>query len=395
MGFIFFNSRNRIFCFFFLFFLVVFAGFFLRKVFCFGGSCSVTNSSPPLLLQDGSDDGFEGVGFPFSQDEIKAIESSDFTSNVNENGIDDVAPSFLNPDQITYEVDSFIPLSSTSLAYLVYHHPTNLTRQPTPLLPLDGEFNITRNSGIHLITTFFHGAYHSRRFHEIVATLVSNLENPYISNIHILYEGTDPRYFIPLTIQQRILQVGIQNKLVLTQVEQQPTYKEMFEYANKNLERGSIAIVSNADIYFDASLKCIYFLTRKTKIDVHTPGRPAFALTRRHSSECQLPDYSPYFDLCKTYIHSHDSFIFAPPLPKAILEKTDHTQNQGYGAENIVIYEFKKHRFQVSNPCFPIHGFHLHCSNERLYQPKLITKTRFGSSKPKISKCLGDGLAIY
>ena len=331
----------------------------------------------------------EGDSLPFLL-EIDAIISG------SNQGNDDLDFDFKSsPAQEKYLPDPFIPLSPSSISYLIYHHPLNLTISNDTLFSLGSAPNFTRDTGIHLITTFFHGAYHSRRFHEIVATLVSNLENPYISNVHILYEGIDPRLFIPHIIQRKIIQAGIQDKIVLTKVKKQPTYKEMFDYVNTNLDRGSIAIVSNADIYFDASLKCIYFLESKKKINAHTSGRPMFALSRRHSVECMTADYRSFLDLCDIYIQSHDSFIFAPPVPKAILDKTGHTQNQGYGAENIVIYEFKRQHFQVSNPCFPIHGFHLHCSNERNYPAKVITKKRLATSIPTDPECLSENLALY
>lgn len=339
---------------------------------------------PPSSLKDGTEDDFE-------VDESTSVLN---TFDWNDNGDADIE--FLStPAQEKYEPDAFIPLSPSSLAYLVYHHPLNLTKLTTTILSLNKEAIVTRNSGIHLITTFFHGSYQAKRFHELVSTLVSNLENPYISAVHILHEGTDPRYFIPLSIQRKMIQLGLQNKLVLKAVQKQPTYKEMFEYANKHLFRGSIALVSNADIYFDASLKCISFLETKTKINTHTSGRPIFALTRRHSPECSKPDHQNYLDLCDTYVQSHDSFFFAPPIPKAILDRTDHTQNQGYGAENVVIYEFKRKQFDVTNPCLTIHGFHLHCSNERHYETQLITKTRFSFSSPSDPVCSTEKLALY
>ena len=77
-------------------------------------------------------------------------------------------------------------------------------------------------------------------------------------------------------------------------------------------------------------------------------------------------------DLCLEYMGSHDVMIFAPPVPRELTAKLNHTQNKGLGAENLVIWEFSNYNkgpfkkgYRVLNPCTMVHAIHMHCTNER------------------------------
>ena len=290
----------------------------------------------------------------------------------------------------------FKPLEEGTLGYAVKHYQKPLVEVENPqMIVKEGEeADIPMDSGVHVITTFFHGTYHDRRFKELMATLVSNLENPTIAAMHVLWQGSDPRYFIPNEIASKLVAQGFHKKLILTEVKKQPTYKVMFAYANEKLKRGAVAIVTNADIYFDTSLKCVSLPPKNYTTLYYHPEkiktRIAFALSRRHSPECKgKPDHRNFFDLCEDYTLSHDAFVFAPPVPNSIVMRTDHTQNQGYGAENIVIFEFKREKYKVLNPCFTLKGYHLHCVNERHYVATFVNRNppRPGASWPVKRKC--------
>ena len=188
-------------------------------------------------------------------------------------------------------------------------------------------------SGLHVISTFFHGKYHKRRFSEIVATLLANLENPYVRAVHLLWEKENPA--------QYVTSPALRKKLVLTQVQGQPTYARLFNYTNNVLQRGTIAVITNADIYFDSSLRCLRSVTPDNQ-HWNSTKRLVLALSRRHTTLCGgKTDLNSHWDLCKEYIHSHDAFVFAPPVSRRVLMRTRHPQNR-YGAENIVIWELMK-----------------------------------------------------
>jgi hypothetical protein len=97
------------------------------------------------------------------------------------------------------------------------------------------------DAGIHIVTTFFQGSYSFLRLREILGTLVSNLENPEVAAVHVLWQGKDPRLCIPISIQTRV--PNFRSKLVLTEVLVQPTYEQMFQYCNTVFTRGSLFVI--------------------------------------------------------------------------------------------------------------------------------------------------------
>jgi hypothetical protein len=241
-------------------------------------------------------------------------------------------------------------------------------------------FTFRKNAGIHLITTFFKGSYHKERVNELIESLRRNIKNPYIEAVHVLYERDNPRADLQKTNVRDLLDT----KLVTMKVPQQPTYFRLFGYANAALERGSIAIVANSDIYFDKTLVKLKFGAPKND----TNWRSAMALSRSHSADCgKEDDWNGIFDLCSTYIGSHDAFIFAPPVPDFVLKNSRHTQNH-FGAENIIVFGFiwaRGFRGHLSNPCKRIRAIHLHCSAERHYEiGASISSGRHGKIRPGV-----------
>jgi len=93
--------------------------------------------------------------------------------------------------------------------------------------------------GVHVITSFFRGSYENRRFSEILATLAANLENPHVEYVHTLWEKENPAQYF--SQYPKLLA-----KLVPSEVKRQPTYAVLFNYANTVLQRGSVAIITNA-----------------------------------------------------------------------------------------------------------------------------------------------------
>lgn len=194
----------------------------------------------------------------------------------------------------------------------------------------------TFDGGVHLITTFYKGSYAQQRFKEIVVVMRRNLKNPHLTALHALWEDVDPIAFVP--------EPELNSKLVRARFGRQPAYKDMFDYANRFLRRGSVAIISNSDIHFDETLKCVKPVPKDRKIfnntfnhlgsfpwscflisldaDVFNPI-PAYALSRHPAPPCDKGRH----DMCSSYIGSHDAFLFAPPVPAKFAAKLDFTQN--------------------------------------------------------------------
>lgn len=217
------------------------------------------------------------------------------------------------------------------------------------------------NHGIHVIMSFYKGSYSKDRFSEILLAMRRNLRNPYITAVHTLWEDRDPLDYINST--------GISYKLIRVEFGVQPTYKDLFDYANLRLGRGAVAIVTNSDIHFDESLQCVVPIT---------PDRMAFNSTKQHLVYAlSRHPYHPCIDridYCEEYTGSHDAFVFALPLPAGFSRKVDFTQNN-IAAENVVIWEMKRLAgYIIKNPCYTIRAYHIHCTNQRNYEKGSISR---------------------
>ena len=279
---------------------------------------------------------------------------------------------------------------------------THVAEKPMPMPAIAATSEVdsdSDNARIHVITTFFRGNYSAARFAEVVDVARRNLANPYIKRLHLLWEGgddADPRRQLAGgaggAAADAIADL-ITRKLVARRVARQATYARLLRYANEELPRGSVAIVTNADIYFDTSLKCIGTDGGKKarhggRDEDGTVQQPMlYALSRSHAKECGFAnDHKKIYDLCSTYVGSHDAFVFRTPVAPSIIALSNHTQNQ-YGAENIVIYEFRQANYRVRNPCKQIKAFHLHCSKDRSYdRHKFVSHGRHARQPPPHAK---------
>jgi hypothetical protein len=313
-----------------------------------------------------------------------------FDLNTNHNNIQDLDPLFLS--NLT---SSFEPLKAGTLglSMLNWRNVTMIRNDSNLLFSRAAE--VPLSYGIHLIVTFHVSDDYQDRSVELLSVLLSNLENPAITAIHLLWQGNDPLYQIPPQLSVSLIERGLLKKLILTEVKHQPTYKEQFLYANEKLRRGAIVIITNADIYFDSSISCVGVLPVEfVKFDHfyrNETSRVALSLSRRKGGFCESkPEHSfitrkgkgrrrksmnvTLFDLCANYTKSHDMFVFTPPIPKSVIDNTDHPQNLGYGAENMVIDTLQQAGFVVLNPCETVQGYHLHCSGHRSYHPSVVKK---------------------
>lgn len=153
--------------------------------------------------------------------------------------------------------------------------------------------------------------------------------------------------------------------------------------------------IDSGDIYFDSTVACLQ-TKANSQDDFTQTRRQAFALSRRHSHLCgTLPDHDnqwvTLFDLCEDYTQAHDHFVFAPPVPESMLDEIDHTQNAAYGAENVVIFEFRRANFSIYNYCHTIRGFHNHCVADRHSSPHMSISKIPGNYRHGIKYPSGKG----
>jgi hypothetical protein len=154
---------------------------------------------------------------------------------------------------------------------------------------------------------------------------------------------------------------------VCTPVSRQPTYKEFFEYADKNLKHETV-LLANTDVVFDTSLGLVDLKALATHQFAHVLSvrPPAYSAEyRQHfGREC---DATPrctigLFDGWDLGGMSWDAYLFHSPLPRRINgEHLNHFMNT-MGGENRAAYQLEVTAgLKLYNPCMHVHAFHWHC----------------------------------
>jgi len=202
---------------------------------------------------------------------------------------------------------------------------------------------------LNLITSFYLPKNKEREI-ELCYTLKKNIECPYIECIHLFIDDEESlNYLLRNYIEL------INKKIIIIDEYRQPTYSDLFAYANK-LEN-KICFIANSDIWLSLD-------TDKRILSI-VDDKIIFALTRY--------EYNNTKPLIDTYQGSHDGFIFKSPLNKDLIKHLNFYQNV-LGSENVVIYELKKYNYKLFNPCYQIKIIHEHKSEIRNYKMERINR---------------------
>jgi len=187
-----------------------------------------------------------------------------------------------------------------------------------------------------------------QRNNELLECLYHNLNNDLIEKIHLYVDN--------ITALNKAIEMDKNNKIIIVNIGNQPTYYEMFKYSIDNL-KNSICMISNSDIYL---YKCDKKVLDKLENNI-------FALSRHeYNLKCEVLGYG-----------SHDAFIYKPCyLNYDILKNMDHKQNIA-GSDDNVINILCDNGFKLFNPCFEIILVHLHSSNHRTYNKIKIANGRY------------------
>ncbi len=207
--------------------------------------------------------------------------------------------------------------------------------------------------------------YSAQRQKETDFCLVKNVENPHISEIHLLVEEM---YDLPIE-SSKIIQVCINKRL---------SYNDVFDYYNKNLSN-RICVLLNADIYTNDSIE----LLQHVKFD-----NTFFSLNRYEDNDdatasllngTQVNDSKkkncPFLKPFQSSIWSQDAWAW-----KA--EKIEFTEITDFhlgivGCDNYISYLLDK-SYTVCNPS------NLICVNH--YDRLTIATCQYGTSKGNFSK---------
>jgi hypothetical protein len=95
---------------------------------------------------------------------------------------------------------------------------------------------------------------------ELLFCLKKNVENEYISKIHILIESPENESFLYKVLHHLItIHDNWKTKIILNPIDSRPSYDDIFIYSNNNII-GNV-IVANSDIVYDETLKHLFYLT--------------------------------------------------------------------------------------------------------------------------------------
>jgi len=184
---------------------------------------------------------------------------------------------------------------------------------------------------INLIVQYYKCGNEARQ-EEIDVCLEKNLNNEFISSVHLL---TEQMYDLS--------QFPHPEKIKQTVIGERLTFERAFQHANQHPEN-QIWVLSNADIYFDESLSYL----NGAKLD-----ETVFALTRHDVQDdgtCKLVD--------PAFAHgSQDTWIFKTPI------SSDNLFAKFFlgipGCDGRIAYEFIKAGYKVINPSNKIIAYHL------------------------------------
>ena len=194
---------------------------------------------------------------------------------------------------------------------------------------------------INLITSFFLPEQLSRR-EEIIKTLKKNLYCPYISKIHLFLDNEECKLYL----DQNITPLDEKIKIKIIEIGKQPTYKDLFEYANSLLNQ--LCMIANSDIWLYGIKNNLYLnLLKRHKI--------IYSLTRH--------DYDLKPREINNFAGGHDAFIFKSPINKELLPQMDVNQNW-WGSEHLINLLLDGYA-RIFNPCQDIIIIHEHKSPAR------------------------------
>lgn len=138
---------------------------------------------------------------------------------------------------------------------------------------------------------------------------------------------------------------------------ERPSFNSIIELGNNLAHEDDITVFCNTDIYFDDSIRKVNSISENE----------IYALSRY-----ELVDEHP--QLFARY-DSQDAWVYKGKI-------TDSSIGKFYfgvpACDNVLVTEFKKAGYKVTNPCFSVKCYHLHASNFRDYH---ITKNYVSGEK--------------
>ena len=172
-----------------------------------------------------------------------------------------------------------------------------------------------------------------QRQKEIEYCIGTHFRNANIKGVHLLGTKSDETYFKTLFPNAKYHVVP-----------HQPTYGMILEYAN-SLTPNTLVCICNTDIEIGA-----FDPTILNRVN----NEVLLALTRHNVFDGRTDDYQ-----IQNYGGSHDAFITQLPLSRISYRRLNFKQNL-FGAENVLMFEFRSVGYTLKNPCKQLPVYHHH-----------------------------------
>lgn len=220
----------------------------------------------------------------------------------------------------------------------------------------------------HLLIDYYI-SFNKDRKAELDTCYLDNIKNPSFDKIHVFTNDEVPQ---------------LNDKVIINPYEKRLTYREYFEYAKANIPEGDTVVLSNSDMYFDATI---------TKAPEYDLDKHVLTLTRWASQDHYNPTDDGHavvdgkFILYKIDDRSQDVWVFKNPLKN--LEKANCDFTLGVlGCDNKIAYAFAEMGYIPLNPSIDIITYHNHATGnatrhyERVWLPRpyLFVPTFFKQS---------------
>lgn len=184
-----------------------------------------------------------------------------------------------------------------------------------------------------------------KRLEEIKFTFLNNLNNKYIDEIVVFFEGYE------IGLKEYEFLNNPKTKIVPTKERQ--SYSMLFDYSLKNfLNSNKKIIISNADIIFDNTINRVH--------EIEFNSKKLLQLTRweiMKNSEEKL-SFKLVMQEKKEETWSFDSIIFDSSLE---LDVSKIDIKVGIGAcDSYLLQKFREQKINVFNPCIDIRTYHFH-----------------------------------
>jgi len=134
-------------------------------------------------------------------------------------------------------------------------------------------------------------------------------------------------------------------KIIIKHINHRPTFKELFQIANNITASNDINIISNADIYFDETIKLTNKITKNT----------CFTLTRHDFKNDK-------FILPQVPAGTQDTWVFRGQIN---IPPQSNFMMGYYGCDHRIAYELNAVGYNVINPCLSIKTYHIHVGRKQ------------------------------